>query len=555
MGASEINYQADVVIAGGGLASLVAAYDLLGTGKKILILERDSPEELGGLAKKSFGGIMMVDTPYQRKKGIRDSPDIAWRDWQSFAEFAPEDELPRAWARRYVEQSIPYIFEWAEHKKIKFLPIVNWPERGLFRPGNSLPRWHITWGTGKEIIARLLAALDSHPNRSQLDIHFGHRVENIIKEGGRAVAFRGTQESFGEKPGAVFAARGEALVLASGGICGGDMSAVREHWDRSVSEPPPRMVNGSHRFADGLLHYEARRVGARLTHLEKQWHYAAGIHHPESKRRPGGPYVQNEGLSLVPPRGALWMNAYGERIGPMPLTGYTDTRYLVEQICRQPGQFSWQIMNWKIAIKELAVSGSEFMTAFVNKSKPMLVKNLLFGNKALVRRLMNESEDVVVADNLSGLVKAMNELETSYQVNAETLERDIRAYDDQIDRGEKFFNDDQLRRIMNFRTYLGDRIRTCKYQKILDPKAGPLIAIREFILSRKSLGGIQTNLDCQVMDSGGEPIDGLFAVGEAAGFGGGGIHGRGSLEGTFLGSCILTGRVAAETISGKKILG
>jgi predicted oxidoreductase len=249
------------------------------------------------------------------------------------------------------------------------------------------------------------------------------------------------------------------------------------------------------------------------------------------------------------------MNALGERIGPMPLTSYFDTRWLVETIVKQPGQYSWQILNWKIAAKELAVSGSEHMTAFVNKSKAMLAKHILFGNNELVERLIRECpDDFVVADTLPELVTKMNEKSLyGLKVDLASMERDIKAYDEMIERGEAYFNDDQLRRIMNFRTYRGDKIRTCKYQKILDPKAKPYIAIREFILSRKSLGGIQTDLQCRVLKTDGQPLGGLYAVGEAAGFGGGGIHGLGSLEGTFLGSCVLTGRVAGKVIAGAPV--
>jgi predicted oxidoreductase len=287
-------------------------------------------------------------------------------------------------------------------------------------------------------------------------------------------------------------------------------------------------------------------LGGNITHLDKQWHYAAGVHHPAKRKA-------FDGLSLVPPRSALWMNALGQRIGPMPLVAYGDTRMLVESIVKQPGQYSWQVMNWKIAAKELAVSGSEHMIAFVKKSKLMLLKHILFGNNELVERLIRESpDDFVTADSLPELVQKMNEKSLyGLKVDLASMERDIKAYDDMIDRGPAYHNDDQLRRIANFRTYQGDKIRTSKFQKILDPKAGKLIAIREFILSRKSLGGIQTDLQCRVLRTDGNPIDGLYAVGEAAGFGGGGIHGLGSLEGTFLGSCVLTGRVAAKTIASK----
>ena len=156
---------------------------------------------------------------------------------------------------------------------------------------------------------------------------------------------------------------------------------------------------------------------------------------------------------------------------------------------------------------------------------------------------------MVTADSVPELVEKMNELGGEIEVDGELLAAEIRAYDDQIERGVRYHNDDQLRRIANFRTYRGDRIRTCKFQKIDDPKARPLMAIREFILSRKSLGGIQTDLQCRVLDATGQEIPGLYAAGEAAGFGGGGVHGIRSLEGTFLGGCVLGGRLAAQHIA------
>jgi predicted oxidoreductase len=345
--------------------------------------------------------------------------------------------------------------------------------------------------------------------------------------------------------GAVFEARGEHVVIASGGICGGDLSRVRAHWYGPWGAPPEVMVNGAHRFGDGLLHDQVAQLGGRLTYLDLHWHYPAGVHHP-ARRKP------NDGLSLVPPRSALWMNALGERIGPVPLVAYSDTRWLVESVLRQPGKYSWQVLNWKIAAKELAVSGAEYMTDFVEKRKLSMARHLLFGNDELVERLIRECpDDFVVADTVPELVGKMNEKNLfGLRVDEGRFRADIEAYDAMIDRGPAYFSDDQLRRIMNARSYRGDRIRTCKFQKILDPKARPLIAIREFILARKSLGGIQTDLQCRVLRAeSGEPIPGLYAVGEAAGFGGGGMHGKGSLEGTFLGGCILSGRQAGRSIA------
>ncbi|MCG8470376.1 MAG: FAD-binding dehydrogenase [Desulfobacterales bacterium] len=539
----EREYRADVIIVGGGLAGMTAAFELLQQNKKVFIFDRDTPERFGGLAKESFGGVMMVDTPLQRKNGIKDSPDLAWSDWLSCAHFQEKDHWPKAWAKLYVERSGDLIHDFLKARKVTYLPVVNWPERGLFKPGNSVPRWHIAWGTGFGIIEGLEKHLKDHPNTKNLTLKFQHKVEKLEHAAGQVIGVSGVDEVTGE----TFSAHGEAVILSSGGICGGDLTKVRENWYEPWGKAPEKILNGSHRFADGLMHDAASAIGANLTHLDKQWHYAAGVDYP-------GADMPNKGLSLVPPRSALWFNALGERImDPVPLMGYTDTRYLVKKICQQPGQYSFQLMNWKIATKELAISGSEHMKAFRHRNKAKLIKEVLFGNKELVNRLIDESKDFLVADSLDDLVNKMNDMGNPYTVDKERLKAAVRAYDEQIDRGEAFFTDEQLRRIMNFRTYRGDRIRTCKFQKIDDPKARPLIAVREFILSRKSLGGIQTDLSCRVLKEDGTPIDGLYAAGETAGFGGGGIHGKGSLEGTFLGGCVLMGRVAAAHITGKTL--
>ncbi len=320
---------------------------------------------------------------------------------------------------------------------------------------------------------------------------------------------------------------------------------VRTNWYGPWGEPPEKILNGAHIYGDGQLHDRVAGLGGALTHLDLHWHYAAGVHHA-AKRRP------DDGLSLVPPRSALWLNARGERImTPGPMIAYGDTRQLVYGVLQQPGKYSWQVMNWKIAIKELGVSGCDYMTIFREKKRLALVASLLFGNQDLVTRLIHDCpDDIVVADNLDELMDRMDEKNLyGLRLDRAKMEATIRAWDDMIDRGPAYHNDEQLRRIANFRAYRGDRLRTCKFQKILDPKARPLIAIREFILARKSLGGILTDLQCRVLRaSDGQPIPGLYAVGEAAGFGGGGIHGKGSLEGTFLGSCVLTGRVAGRSI-------
>ena len=534
-------YHTEVVIAGGGLAGMVTAHELLDTGKKVLLVDKDVKENFGGLAKESFGGVLLVDTPQQRRLRIKDSPELALRDWLSYADFGVNDHLPLEWAKFYCENSIEYIYQFLEARGIEFLPLVNWPERGAHISGNSLPRWHIVWGIGHDIAVRVEAGLANHPHNSLLTLLFEHEVSGFERQNGKVVGIHGKNMADGSN----FTVNAEHVVVASGGICGGDLSKVRDNWYQPWGKAPKLLLNGAHIFADGLLHDQVQALGGKLTHLDKQWHYAAGVHHPRDKR-------PNDGLSLVPPRSALWLNALGQRIrNPDPIVGNTDTRHLVESILKEPGQYSWQLMNWKIAIKELAVSGCDYMSAFRYKRKLKLFKHVLFGNKELVNRLIKEcSQDIVVAQSLPELVDKMNENNLwGLETDLGTLTAEIEQYDDQIDLGPANFNDEQLLRIMRFRTYRGDRIRTCKYQKINDSSAMPLIAIREFILTRKSLGGIQTDLDSRVLDSAGQHIPGLYAVGEAAGFGGGGVHGRGSLEGTFLGACILTGRRAAMFIA------
>lgn len=534
-------YRTDIAIAGGGLAGIVTAYELLEAGRRVLLIDKDKQENFGGLARQSFGGVHMVDTPHQRRLKITDSPELAWRDWQSVAGYELRDEWPRRWGRFYCENSREYIFDFLNGKGVKFLPLVNWAERGIYGPGNTVPRWHITWGTGYEIVDRMLRALEAHPNRAKLELLFEAEISAIEITAGRATGLRGRSMKSGEE----IRVSAEHVVIASGGICGGDLIRLRANWYQPWGTPPKKILNGAHDFGDGLLHDGVAAVGGAVTHLDLHWHYAAGVHHP-AKRRP------DDGLSLVPPRSALWLNAQGRRImnpGPMPV--YGDTRHLVESVVRQPGQYSWQVMNWKIAVRELAVSGCDYMTAFRFKDRRALIKGALFGNKELVQRLIRECpDDIVVGETLDELMNRMDEKSLyGLRIDRPEMEVTIRAWDDMIARGPAFHNDDQLRRIATFRKYRGDRIRTCNFQPILDPRARPLIAIREFILARKSLGGIQTDLQCRVLRSGdGQPIPGLYAVGEAAGFGGGGIHGKGSLEGTFLGSCILTGRVAGKSM-------
>lgn len=531
------------IIIGGGLAGISAAIELLDHHKKVLIIDRDMESNFGGLAKKSFGGILFSGTPLQKKAGIKDSPALLFEDWMRYGAFTTTDSFGARWAKFYSEHSVTAIYNWLTIKGVRFLSVVNWPERGMYIKGNAVPRWHITWGTGLDLTTKVIQHLLNHPNKALLEIKFQHKADGVFIDNGKAVGIAvldlNTEKSYRFSS--------QNIIIASGGITGGDLSYGKTQWASTHIPLPDSLLNGAHKYADGTIHRHLEQQGIPSINLDKQWHYAAGIPSPHPER---GKF--RDGLSLVPPRSAIWVDATGQRFNP-PLVPYTDTSYFVNQILATKAQYSWSIMNYKIAIKELAVSGSEYMTAFKNKNKLQLIKEVLFGNKALINRLIKESDHVVVAPNLEELVSKMNHQTQTGTVDLERLKKDIQQYDAEIDRGKAFFNDEQLRRLINFRLYRGDKIRTSKFQKILDPKAGPLIAIKQYLLSRKSLGGIPTNLNSQVIDKKGKVVTGLYAVGEAAGFGGGGIHGLRSLEGTFLGSCILTGRVAGAAIAGKKL--
>lgn len=533
------SYQGDAVVIGGGLAGIVAALELLTAGRRVILLDRDHEDNFGGLAKESFGGILIVGTPEQKRSGITDTPELALGDWLSYGEFgrdAAGEHWPRLWAEAYVNDSRAEIYEWLKRHGIGFLPMPQWVERGMFGNGNSVPRWHITWGTGQRLAGALIAALQAHSRRAALTLGFGHRADALIDHGGRITGCRGVIEETGEE----FTATGDHVIVATGGI-NGDLARVRENWHADWRAPPAVILNGSHKFADGRLHDAVLKVGGAVTHLDRMWNYAGGVRH----WRPRKP---DHGLSLVPPRSALWLNWRGERIGPNPLVSGFDTRDLVTRVCAQERQYSWQLLNRKIALKELAVSGAEFNPSIRERSTFGFLRDTLFGNKWLVDQLTANCADVVGAPTLAELVAKMNALQGDDAVDYETVRATAERYDAEIARGPALHNDEQLRRIAHLRRWRGDRLRTCKFQPILAADAGPLIAIREFIVSRKSLGGIQTDLGSRVLDRAGTPIPGLYAAGEAAGFGGGGINGLRSLEGTFLGGCVYSARRAVKDI-------
>lgn len=534
----------DVIIAGGGLAGMVTAIELLDKGLQVMLLDRDEASRLGGLAQWSLGGLFYVNSPLQRRNAIRDSTDLALADWLAVAEFGPNDEWPRRWAEAYVNECTDQVYRWLRGYGLKYLPFpLHQERRAGDEPGNSVPRFHLVWGAGKGLTDCLTHRLHTHPQVSRLDLRFRHKVEQICSDGaGQITGVAGINEATGEP----FAYNAPIVVIASGGITG-NPQLLRRHWYKPWRTPPEVILNGSHKYGDGALHLAAKKLNANLTHLDKIWNYAAGIHYTGD----AGPY---EGVSLIPARTALWLNARGERIGPTPLVSGFDVRFLVQEICRQEEKYSWQVLNHKIAARELGVSGAEFNAALREKNALAFAKGLLFGSTALIDQLIRTSVDIVVADSLGELAQKMNALTGQSFIAGDRLQSLVAEFDAEVAKGPHRSEDEQIRRIALLRVSLGDKLRICKAQRIGDPNAGPFIAIREHILARKTMGGLQTDLHSRVL---GAPVNGrqrilsgLYAVGEAAGFGGGGIHGLRSLEGTFLGNCVFTARKAAEHIAG-----
>jgi predicted oxidoreductase len=531
-----------VIVIGGGLAGLAAALELAVLGRSVVLLERGPEERVGGLATLSFGGLFFVDSPEQRRNGIHDSYELALDDWLRYGEHGAGDVWPRRWAEAFVARATPDVRDWLHGRGVRFFPALNWTERGYFVPGNSVPRFHLTWGTGPGIVEPLVSALGPHAAAGRVKLLFGHRVEALDVEAGRCTGCRGATVE-----GASFSARGDAVVLAAGGIAG-DLERVRRHWPAHLGQPPDDLLNGSCPEADGRLLDEAARVGGRVTRLSNMWNYAAGVAHWQ-------PLHERHGLSLVPGKSALWMNAQGVRFVDPPLVGSYDTLALVERICREPRQYSWQVLNYRIAVRELAVSGAEHNAALRDHKRLAFLKRILLGDRPLVDDFVAHCPDFVTADTVEALADKMNALAGTGEIDAGVLRREIERYDANVARPRSLQNDDQLRRIAQARRFRGDRLRTCRRARILDPRSRPLLAIRLRILTRKSLGGIVTDLQGRVLGEGDRPLPGLFAAGEAAGFGGGGIHGRRALEGTFLGGCIFSGRSAAHGIARGRALG
>ncbi len=527
----------DVLVVGGGLAGIVTALEALRAGRSVTLVDRDTPERFGGLALWAFGGMALVGTPLQARMKIPDTPEIALRDWMRFGELDPADETRVQWARHYAEHSRSQVHDWLISQGLKFMPSVNWVERGLNGEGNSLPRYHIIWGTSRELVRRMIAALHAAADNGRLQLLHRHRVERLDQAAGTISGAIARNEADGEE----VRVQAPVVVLAMGGI-NGHHDECRRNW-LTDAPVPAAMLNGAHPFADGRLHREvAATCGGRITHAGEMWNYAAGFPHPF-------PHFEGHGLSTIPCKSALWLDHRGRRIGPQPLMTGFDTYWLCRRVAEQEKPWTWHLLNRRIALKEFALSGAEHNAHIRDKQFLRFLGDLLLGNRALVDQMQRESPHFLVDDSLAGLAEKMNALTCSHDVDPAQLQATAGAFDDNFRNGTRLQNDDQIRRILHARQWGPDCLRTCKPAPLQKAGAGPFIAIQMQLITRKSLGGLVTDLQSRVLDEAGQPIEGLYCVGEAAGFGGGGSHGKRSLEGTFLPSCILTARAAARSIT------
>ncbi|WP_420961323.1 FAD-binding dehydrogenase [Brucella sp. IR073] len=542
---------ADVIVVGAGLAGLVAAAELADAGKRVIIVEQEGDNAIGGQAFWSLGGLFMIDTPEQRRMGIKDSFELARQDWFGSAGFdRPEDHWPKQWAEAYLQFAAGEKRAWLHSLGLRWFPVVGWAERGgslATGHGNSVPRFHITWGTGPGVVEPFERRVREAVDKGRIVIKYRHRVSRILKTNGAVTGVSGeilapSATKRGEKSNRDIAGTFEfsagAVIVASGGI-GGNFDLVRKNWPRErLGEPPAHMVSGVPDHVDGRMIGIAVEAGGATINTDRMWHYTEGL-------KNWSPIWPNHGIRILPGPSSLWFDAKGNRLPSPCLPGF-DTLATLRHILYTGHDYSWFVLTQKIIEKEFALSGSEQNPDLTGKDWKLLLKSRLGkGAPPPVEAFKSRGEDFIVARNLPDLVEGMNRLIGEKRIDLEHLRIQIEARDREI--ANKYSKDAQVTAIRGARNYLGDRlVRTAKPHRILDPEAGPLIAVRLHILTRKTLGGLNTNLQSQVLDGSGVPVPGLYAAGEAAGFGGGGYHGYNALEGTFLGGCLFSGRAAGR---------
>ena len=542
----------DLLVIGAGLAGLVAATEAAGRGLRVIVLDQEGEQSLGGQAFWSLGGLFFIDSPEQRRMRIRDSLALARQDWMGSAGFdRPEDHWPRYWAEAYLDFASGEKRAWLQAMGMRWFPVVGWAERGgglATGHGNSVPRFHVTWGTGPGVLAPFLRRAEALRAESAIAFRFRHRVDGLIVENGAVVGAHGavlapdhaargrstSREVMGD-----FRFRAGAVLVSSGGI-GGNQDLVRQSWPRDrLGEPPAFMVSGVPAHVDGRMLAIAQHAGGSVINGDRTWHYTEGL-------RNWDPIWPGHGIRILPGPSSLWLDAHGRRFPAPAMPGF-DTLATLKAIRATGHEHSWFILTRAIIKKEFALSGSEQNPDLTGKDIPLLLKRLGRNPPGPVQAFMDKGADFVVRDTLDDLVTAMNGLTDAPLLDMERLRAEVEARDREID--NPFSKDAQVTAIRGARAYLGDKLmRTARPHRLLDPKAGPLIAVRLNILTRKTLGGLQTDLSGRVLELSGKPVPGLYAAGEAAGFGGGGLHGYNALEGTFLGGCLFSGRVAGRAV-------
>ncbi|WP_327136773.1 FAD-binding dehydrogenase [Streptomyces sp. NBC_01340] len=542
-------YDADVIVIGAGLAGLAATAELVDAGRTVILLDQEPEQSIGGQAHWSFGGLFFVNSPEQRRMRIKDSHALALQDWMGTAGFdRAEDHWPRRWAEAYVDFAAGEKRSWLHQQGVRFFPVVGWAERGGYDAnghGNSVPRFHITWGTGPGVVAPFERRVRAGVARGLVQLKFRHRVTGLSRSAGTVDTVTGEilepsgtargQASSRTVAGA-FELKAQAVIVTSGGI-GGNHDLVRANWPERLGTPPEKMVAGVPAHVDGKMLAIAEETGAHLINRDRMWHYTEGIQN-------WNPIWENHGIRILPGPSSLWLDARGNRL-PVPLFPGFDTLGTLEPIMKTGYDYTWFVLDQKIIGKEFALSGSEQNPDLTGKSIRDVIGRARADVPGPVKAFMDNGADFVVEKDLGALVRGMNALTKESLIDEAALRREIVARDREI--ANPFTKDLQVMSIRGARNYLGDKlIRTATPHRILDPKAGPLIAVRLHILTRKSLGGLETDLSSRVLTEGGDPLSGVYAAGEAAGFGGGGVHGYRSLEGTFLGGCLFSGRTAGR---------
>ena len=542
--------KADVIVVGAGLAGLVAAAEAADAGARVMLLDQEPEASLGGQAFWSFGGIFLVDSPEQRRLRVRDSRELALQDWLGTAAFdRPEDEWPRRWAEAYVDFAAGEKRAWLHSHGVRFLPNVGWAERGGYLAtghGNSVPRFHVTWGTGPAIVEPFARRVREAQQRGRVTLKFRHRVDALTTTGGGVDGVAGTvlepsdvargQPSSREAVGE-FAFGAEAVIVTSGGI-GANHELVRQNWPERLGKAPERMLSGVPDYVDGRMLAITQAAGANIINPDRMWHYTEGIQN-------WNPIWTKHGIRIIPGPSSLWFDARGRRL-PVPLFPGFDTLGTLDHITHTGYDYTWFVLTEKIIEREFALSGSEQNPDITSRdARAVVMHRVMRGAPEPVEAFKRHGADFVVEHDLGALVRGMNAITDEPLIDAAELEREIRARDREVE--NPYAKDMQITAIHGARRYLPDRVsRIASPHRILDPAAGPLIAVRLWIITRKTLGGLQTDLDGRVLTPPGEPLAGVYAAGEVAGFGGGGVHGYRALEGTFLGGCLFSGRVAGR---------